>query len=752
MLKLENVSRRYTTKKKIVDAVDDISLEFDKGEFVSILGLSGSGKTTLVSQIGGLDRPTSGKLLINDVDTSAYNSQDWADYRLNNIGFVFQDFNLINHLTAKENIEIALSLSGYTVQEKSDRADELLEMMGLEMRSDQLPSQLSGGEKQRVAIARALANHPDIILADEPTGALDPDTSVQIMDILQSLARKGHLVIMVTHNKYLARDYSTRIVELADGQVINEEILGDYHEHNEAEATFKRSSLELKTAIKIAYNNLKIRKKSTIFSLVSLIPSMVLIFALVNFVFNMVGYQEDFRPIIDGVLNRNESYYLTHLSDGQLDIDIKRMVKSISDRQYDFDEVTAFVESVMVPFSDETLEEISQIQGVEMVMKPMMFNIDIDNNDFIIVTLPPKAYKDYQYAVADNYYPEDDDQGLILSVEAVKRLKGKYNDDLLSIIGEEIDLKLWGINGFGLSRITNQEERHKLSLPVLNVMDKEAKTTLIENYYGGYIFVPYELGVSIFESFDSADMTLISTRPPNPLAGETEPVVLGPLFVMDLLKPLREKTMLQDSYNLFDFRQYTYMMPSNNFGIKHHIMTNETFDETSLEELQSYGVIYSSAYDDMTVASSETTQKYISYSIWIASIVAVAIILIPSLLVCVILYISILLRVKEIGILKSIGARNRDILYIFTLEAGMVAALGTIAGIGLSIPMIQMTQNILEDQYRISFYLGSNPMAYNIVGLVAAALMAFLLVTIFGLLPGRKASKLQPNVLLKHIN
>ncbi len=214
MLKLENITKRYELKKKTVYAVNNVNLEFHKGEFVSILGLSGSGKTTLISQIGGLDQPTDGRIIVNGMDTSSFKQQDWNNYRKNNIGFVFQDFNLISHLTAKENIEIALSLSGLSPKEKSDRAEELLELMGITNQRDQLPKQLSGGQKQRVAIARALSNKPDIILADEPTGALDPDTSVQIMSILQSLAEKGYLVVMVTHDKYLARDYSTRIVEL----------------------------------------------------------------------------------------------------------------------------------------------------------------------------------------------------------------------------------------------------------------------------------------------------------------------------------------------------------------------------------------------------------------------------------------------------------------------------------------------------------------------------------------------------------
>ncbi len=752
MLKLEQLSKLYKTKGRVVRAIDSIDLEFEKGEFVSILGLSGSGKTTLVSQIGGLDSPSEGTLNINGVDTGDYSQQDWANYRLNNIGFVFQDFNLMSHLTAKENIEIALSLSGYTMKEKSDRADELLAMMGLSYCYNQLPTQLSGGEKQRVAIARALANRPEIILADEPTGALDPDTSVQIMTILKKLSKEGHLVIMVTHNKYLARDYSTRIVELSGGKVIKEEILESHVEYTEDHIPVKRSSLELTAAFKIAFNNLKLRKKSTMFSLVSLVPSIVLIFALVNLIFNLSGYRKDFEPITNAVLNSENVYYITPFTDERLDMDIKNMFKYITDKQFDYDKVNAFIEKLVQPYTKEQLKEIAEIKGVETVLDSMMFNVNIDNNDFIMVTLPPEAYQGYQYAVDEQNYPEDDEIGMILSLEAAKRLKGKYSDNLTAIEGEDLEVTLLGINGFGLSRFTYQEQRQNLSFQVLDVIDVKAKTTLIENYYGGYIFVPYDMGLKIYESFESSDLTMVATIPPDPLSGETEPIVIGPLFVMDLLKPLREKTMLQDSYNLFSFREYSYMMPSNNYGIKRLVITDEDFDENSKAQLATYGEVYTSAYDEMTLSSAETTDRYIRYTIWGASAFALLIILIPSLLVCVILYISILLRIKEIGILKSVGARNKDVLYIFTIEAGIVAATGTTLGIIIALPVIKILQRLLENQYRISFYLGSNPMAYNVLGLVLAAVSAFVLVTMFGLLPGRKASKLEPNVLLKHIN
>lgn len=753
MLLLENISKFYKTKGKTIRAVDDISLAFHKGEFVSILGLSGSGKTTLVSQIGGLDKPSEGCMKLSDVDTSNYKAQEWADYRLNNIGFVFQDFNLINHLTAKENIEIALSLSGHSSKEKSERAEELLRMMGLSDRKDQLPTQLSGGEKQRIAIARALANEPEIILADEPTGALDPDTSVQIMNILQDLANKGHLVIMVTHNKYLAKDYSTRIVELKAGKIINEEILDNHSDFIHRDGPVKRSSLEIGAALKIAFNNLKLRKKSTLFSLVSLIPSMILIFALMNFIFNLSAYREDFEPVTKAVLNDSASLYISPYTDDQLNGQVKRVYKSIADRRYNEEALETFRDSLVAPYDQDFLKEVRGIPGVVEVVEPAYFNIVIDNNEFVLVTLPPKKYMDKQYAIKPEDYPEDDEEGLIMSTEAMKVLKGKYSNDLTSHVGESYEIEMWGVNGVGFAYGVYNDQEDIMVTEVLNIFDAKAKTTLIENYYSGYIFIPYNMGMTLKHSFETTDFTLIATSSKGPLStSEDERIFHGPLSVMDLLKPLREKTMLQSNYDLFRFREFAYVMPSNNFGLKHLVIIDESFGDEGQNTLRSMTNVFDSPYDDETYASASRTDTYLRYTLLGSSLFAILIIAIPSLLVCVILYISILLRVKEIGILKSIGARNRDILGIFTIEAGIVALVGTLVGMIIALPGIKVVHDLLENHYRISYYLGSNPMAYNIMGLVLAGIGALILVTGFGLLPGRKASRLQPNVLLKHVN
>ena len=264
MLEIKKIHKVYTTDNFKQTALDNVSLNFRESEFVSILGPSGSGKTTLLNIIGGLDKYTSGDLIINGVSTKKYNDRDWDTYRNHKIGFVFQSYNLISHQSVLSNVELALTLSGVSSSERKERAKEALKQVGLEKHINKRPNQLSGGQMQRVAIARALINDPDIILADEPTGALDSETSKQIMDILKKIS-KDKLVIMVTHNPELAKEYSSRIIKLKDGKVIDDS--NPYKEAKKEEkenVKVNKTSMSFWTALSLSFNNLMIKKKRTI--------------------------------------------------------------------------------------------------------------------------------------------------------------------------------------------------------------------------------------------------------------------------------------------------------------------------------------------------------------------------------------------------------------------------------------------------------------------------------------------------------
>lgn len=264
MLQLKNISKSYKTGDLFQKALDDVSLNFRDSEFVAILGPSGSGKSTLLNIIGGLDKYEQGELIIDGVSTKKYKSEDWDSYRNHTIGFVFQSYNLISHQTVLANVELALTISGISKAEREKRAIDVLDKVGLKSQMHKKPNQLSGGQMQRVAIARALVNNPSIVLADEPTGALDSETSVQVMELLKEVA-KDRLVIMVTHNPKLANEYSTRIVELNDGQIVSDS--NPFILENESRGVHKnfgKSSMSYLTSIALSFNNLKTKFKRTL--------------------------------------------------------------------------------------------------------------------------------------------------------------------------------------------------------------------------------------------------------------------------------------------------------------------------------------------------------------------------------------------------------------------------------------------------------------------------------------------------------
>ena len=278
MLELKDIRKQYGVGDSVVHALAGVSLKFRENEFVSILGASGCGKTTMLNIIGGLDRYTSGDLVINGISTKDFKDSDWDTYRNHSIGFVFQSYNLIPHQTVLANVELALTLSGVSKAERRQRAAEALAKVGLGDQLNKKPNQMSGGQMQRVAIARALVNNPDILLADEPTGALDTTTSVQIMELLKEVAREK-LVIMVTHNPELAEEYSTRIVRLSDGQVVSDTAPYDGEDaaatsaevveeatkskKKKAKKTDRKKSMSFGTALSLSFNNLLTKKART---------------------------------------------------------------------------------------------------------------------------------------------------------------------------------------------------------------------------------------------------------------------------------------------------------------------------------------------------------------------------------------------------------------------------------------------------------------------------------------------------------
>ena len=387
MLELKDIKKTYNSGDEKVEALKGINLKFRESEFVSILGASGCGKTTLLNIIGGLDRYTSGDLIINGKSTKKFKDRDWDAYRNYKIGFVFQSYNLIGHQTVLSNVELALTIGGISKKERKARAIKALEEVGLKEQIHKKPNQLSGGQMQRVAIARALVNNPDIILADEPTGALDTKTSVQVMEILKKIS-KDKLIIMVTHNPELAEKYSSRIIKILDG-VITEDSnpITDEEMHDEEDTSkIGRTSMKFWTAFRLSLNNLLTKKGRTV--LVAFAGSIGIIgIALVQSVSN--GFQSYVDHIQEDTLT---SYPLTIMQESSdligtmlsmaPDPDKKNEGNSVKEEQYiskvldnlSTNDLKSFKDYYMEKY-DEIKDDISSIQNSYSV-EPMIYTID----------------------------------------------------------------------------------------------------------------------------------------------------------------------------------------------------------------------------------------------------------------------------------------------------------------------------------------------------------------------------------------
>ena len=403
MLRLENIVKTYVTGELRQTALKGVSIAFREHEFVSILGQSGSGKTTLLNIIGGLDRYDSGDLVIDGVSTKAYKDADWDYYRNHSIGFVFQSYNLIPHQTVLANVEMSLTLSGVSKKERRQRAIAVLEQVGLGDQLHKKPNQMSGGQMQRVAIARALINHPTILLADEPTGALDSETSVQIMDLLQEIS-KDTLVVMVTHNQELAERYSTRIVRLRDG-----EIIGDTNPCTQAEGErppekHQKISMSFATALSLSFNNLATKKGRTL--LTAFAGSIGIIgIALI------LGLSTGMNDYIDDIQRETLTSYPITISSETLDLSSAMGGQGSMMGQSQGEEDTAPAEDISADFRELEMEERFQSSVVENDLTGFKAYLDDPSSDIQQYLGENGAV--YNYNVAFSAYSYDADDRLV---------------------------------------------------------------------------------------------------------------------------------------------------------------------------------------------------------------------------------------------------------------------------------------------------------------------------------------------------
>ena len=423
MLQIKNITKTYDTGALQQKALDGVSFNLRDNEFVSILGHSGSGKTTLLNIIGGLDRYDSGDIVINDVSTKEYTDRDWDSYRNHSVGFVFQSYNLIPHQSVLSNVELALTISGISPKERKERAAKALEEVGLGDHLHKRPNQMSGGQMQRVAIARALVNEPDILLADEPTGALDTETSTQIMDLLKQVAQ-DRLVVMVTHNPKLAEEYSNRIIELEDGEIISDSNPLNIEDEDATESAHKnlgKASMSFLTALSLSFNNLSSKKARTFLTAFAGSIGIIGIALILSLSTGVNDY-------IDDIQEDTMSAYPITIEEQSFDLESLMNIRPSDDSQADGDTNAENLDAV---YSNTTsLEMISSTTSTLRENNLTSFKEYLDDPENNIQPYVGTNGIVYSYAVNFDLFAYDEDETFINTDGSTFT-----NDDSLGIAG-----------------------------------------------------------------------------------------------------------------------------------------------------------------------------------------------------------------------------------------------------------------------------------------------------------------------------
>ncbi len=731
MLELRNVTKSYTTGNFTQVALDEINLSFRQNEFVAIFGPSGSGKTTCLNIIGGLDHYDSGDLIINGKSTKKFKDLDWDAYRNNSIGFIFQNYNLITHLSVVENVELGMTLSGVSFEEKHSKAREVLERVGLKDHIHKKPNQLSGGQMQRVAIARALANDPDIILADEPTGALDSITSLQIMDLIKEIASEK-LVIMVTHNPELSHRYADRIVEFKDGKVVSDT--------NPLEQTVESSIYKLKmtsmsffTALKLSGRNIATKKWRT--TLTAFASSIGIIgIALI------LSLSSGFQRQIDKFQNDALSEFPIIISQTSVDINKNTMaqiqgeITSIitnnkeyvnSDEVFLYDPAAETITHTNI-FTQDFLDYVTKVDpevcnsigytrivGMNLVRKvndvvqpvSMAIGINMGSSDggmdirsmlsnFTSISdvglasypTPLKegelSYLEKNYDVLYGTYPKDE-RGLVLVVDNQNRI----NTSVLKKLGFNVEsiktIKFDKIVGTELKVVLNNDYFVKGQYGnFIPNSDYEAMYNSKNNIslkIEGIVRLKKDVTIGILGNgiaySDSLIQRIINDSSKSEIVKAQNAVDYN-IVTMEPVDSIAKKMIV--SYLGGDATPYLIYLYPTTFESKDAVLSY--LDAYNLNKDQKDVIIYSDLAERITGMTGG-----IMDAITIVLIAFAAISLVVSLIMIgIITYISVLERTKEIGVLRALGARKKDITRVFNAETFIIGTVSGLLGIGIA--------------------------------------------------------------------
>lgn len=841
MLELKKITKKYLSGTNTVNALKGLDLKFRESEFVSILGPSGCGKTTLLNIIGGLDNYTSGDLIINGKSTKHFKDKDWDNYRNHSVGFVFQNYNLIPHQTVLSNVELALTLAGVSKSERKKRAIKALKDVGLEDQIYKKPNQMSGGQMQRVAIARALVSNPDILLADEPTGALDSKTSIQIMELLNKIA-KDKLVIMVTHNPELAEVYSTRIIKLLDGNITNDSNPYEKSEQKENNNKIGKTNMSFKTALSLSLNNLLTKKGRTILTSFAGSIGIIGIALILSLSSGMQNY-------INRVEEDTLSSYPITLQEKTMDTGEllnaatgTTKSKNYNDNKIHSTNITSNMLSIMSSGAktNNLYEFKKYITNNNDLFKKYAndiqysYNLDLNiykqndtnytlvNPDQIIEKLGVKDMNNMGELIGGSSTSYNAFNEMLNNKELIKEqydiiagnLPQNYNEVVL-LVNKDNCISDYALYAIGILDANELVEKYKTVLNGGKVDDLEEleysyeellntkfKVLLNTDYYTkeGKIWVDKRNNEQFLKKIlDKAlELNVVGI-----IKAKDETVITntygGILYTSDLTKYVIDK--INDSniakeqknnskINIFTNSEFTEQeFDMNNLSPEQKAYLSTLSQNELAEVLKNYqenaaatfesnlkklGIvdldkpstinIYAKGFEDKEAIAeliedynqTNSEENQISYTDFIAvmmngvsniiniiSYVLMAFVsislVVSSIMIGIITYISVLERTKEIGILRSIGASKKDISRVFNAETLIIGAsaglLGIIVTILLNIPINIIIKNIANV---------NNISSLPINGAVILVLISMFLTVIAGLIPAKMASKKDP--------
>ncbi|MDD4719222.1 MAG: ABC transporter ATP-binding protein/permease [Bacilli bacterium] len=763
MLELKKIKKSYTTGNFTQDALKGLTLKFRKNEFVAILGPSGSGKTTLLNIVGGLDRYDSGDLILNGKSTKDFKNEDWDAYRNNCIGFVFQNYNLISHITVLDNVEMGMTLSGISAGKRRKKAESVLKKVGLEDHMHKKPNQLSGGQMQRVAIARALANDPDIILADEPTGALDSTTSVQIMDLIKEIA-KDKLVIMVTHNSKLAHDYSNRIVELEDGELLTDS--NPVTDNNDqTDYNIRKTSMNFLTALKLSFNNIVTKKGRTLLTAFASsigIIGIALILSLSN------GFDQQIKKFEAETI----SSFPIIISQSSMEIDMEEMRKignehtGMGEDKFPDVQVVYPYESIMeksVHINKLNGEYMDYIKGLDQTLltgvsytRMMPLNLFRKDNDTIkpinfrmssFQSIPKQVDKTKMSYLEKNYdllygdYPKNKED-IVLIVNTANKLNN-LAVDALGLNAEAESIKFEDIIGSEIKLITN--DNYYISLGDYFTINSDLETAYNnkDNFtlkVSGIIRLKEEIKFAVLSEGIGYQEELIEELLENSMKSKVVQkqnkidynVLTGEKFDLKTETGIEEKTGTLSMLGGNDVPFMINLYPDD-FSDKEEIINYlDKFNENLEDEDQ---IIYTDLSSTFSSLSGNIMDAITVVLIAFSSIALI----VSSIMIGIITYISVLERTKEIGILRSLGARKKDIARVFNAETFIVGLTSGMLGIIIARLLVFPANNIIEKLTDLPNVAILNPLHALVLILISLTLTI-----IGGYIPAIMASKKDP--------